>query len=133
MLKKLCPSLLLFTIYYLRSSTSASAAVLLQNAFKLNNTDTVASKFPSITTLISTILPNIYIVSGLILFFLLLGGGFAVMASGGNVEQIDKGKQAISGAIIGFIIIFASFWIIQLIEKLTGIPILNTTSTPLLN
>ena len=55
------------------------------------------------------------------------------MASGGNVEQIDKGKQAISGAIIGFIIIFASFWIIQLIEKLTGIPILNTTSTPLLN
>ncbi|OGV97161.1 hypothetical protein A2W24_00445 [Microgenomates group bacterium RBG_16_45_19] len=77
-----------------------------------------------VTELISKILPNVYVILGLILFIYLLIGGFMVIASAGNQHNLDQGKQIITNAIIGFIVVFASYWIIQAIEILTGLDIL---------
>lgn len=83
--------------------------------------------FPTLGHLISAILPNVYILAGIILFILLLFGGFGIImgAGGGNPEQANKGKQAVTAALLGFGLIFASYWIIQIIQRLTGISILN--------
>lgn len=101
-------------------------AVNIGEAFKLGNQG-IKDKpgYGSIGEFVSKILPNVYIISGLILFALLLGGGFAIMTSGGDPEKKKNGSQAITGALIGFIIIFVSYWIIQIIEYITGVPILN--------
>jgi hypothetical protein len=90
--------------------------------------------FPTLGSLISTILPNVYILAGLILFVLLLFGGFSFImgAGGGNPEQANRGKQAIVAAVVGFGLIFASYWIVQIIQAVTGIDILNP-SLPLAN
>jgi hypothetical protein len=79
----------------------------------------------SITTFISSILPNIYVLAGIILLAYLVFGGFMYITAAGNNEQMQKGQQALTNAIIGFLIIFASYWIIQIIQVITGIPILN--------
>jgi len=77
--------------------------------------------------IITNILPNIYVFSGIILFFLLIGGGLMFIISAGqqNPEGAGKGKQAITAALIGFLIIFASYWIIQIIQIVTGLDILG--------
>ncbi len=77
--------------------------------------------------LTSLILSNAIILAGIILFFLILFGGFSMIAGAGNdnPEQVARGRQAVTAAVIGFIIIFASYWIIQLVEELSGIEILN--------
>lgn len=77
--------------------------------------------------IISNILPNIYILAGVILFFLLIGGGLMFIFSAGreDPEGAGKGKQAITAALLGFLIIFASYWIIQIIEVITGVDILK--------
>jgi hypothetical protein len=77
-----------------------------------------------ITALISAVLPNVYIISAVILFLYMIFGGFLVISSAGDAKKTDEGKQALTNAIIGFGIIFASYWIIQIIEIITGIPIL---------
>lgn len=84
------------------------------------------SKVNSPARLISTLLPNIYIFSGVILFFLIIFGGFTIVTSGDNPEQTQKGTQAITWALIGFLIIVSSYWIIQIIEVITGIDILQS-------
>ena len=76
------------------------------------------------TALINAILPNIYVIASLVLFAYLVFGGFLVLSSAG-AEQTDKGKTAIGNAIMGYLIIFASYWLIQLVEIITGIPILS--------
>jgi len=81
--------------------------------------------YNSVGELISTILPNIYVVASVILFILILAGGFAVISSAGNPEKKAKGSKAITGAVIGYLLIFISFWIIRLIEFLTGVPIFS--------
>jgi hypothetical protein len=75
--------------------------------------------------LIRLLITNIYIISAFILFFYMVAGGFMVVTSAGNTEKAKNGSQAITNAIIGFVIIFTSFWIIQVIEALTHINILN--------
>lgn len=82
---------------------------------------------PTLGYFISKILPNVYVLASLILFFLLIGGGFKVIVSAGqeNPEEVAKGKKAIGAAIAGFIIIFASYWIMEIIEVLTGLDILG--------
>ena len=81
--------------------------------------------YRSLGEFISAILPNIYVVASLILFVLIIGAGFVIIASGNDPQKKGQGAKAFTSAIIGFIIIFVSFWIIKLIEFFTGIEIFN--------
>lgn len=87
-----------------------------------------AQKFNTIGDLVNVILPNVYILAGVGLFVLLLFGGFSVIMGAGSDDskKTAQGQQALMYAIIGFLVIFASYWIIQIIEKLTGTNILNS-------
>lgn len=76
--------------------------------------------------LISFLLPNILIFAGIVLFIYSLVGGFMIMNSGGNAEQAGKGKQALTYGVLGFVIVFSAYFIIQFVEFITGVPIFNS-------
>jgi len=76
--------------------------------------------------LINNILPNIYIAGGIIIFFMILIGGFTIIANAGNADKIADGTKTITSAIIGLLVFFASYWIIQIIQVTTGVSILNS-------
>ena len=80
------------------------------------------------TTFLSAILPNIFTIAGLLLLAYLVAGGLMFIKSAGS-EGKGKGKDAITNALVGFIIIFASYWIVQIVQIVTGIPILNSNVT----
>lgn len=84
-----------------------------------------ATGYGSIGELISAILPNIYVFAGMILFILLIVGGLMVIINSGKGEQegVQTGQKAITAALVGFLIIFASYWIIQILEVITGMEI----------
>lgn len=75
--------------------------------------------------IISTLLQNIYILAGIILLILLIIGGLGFIMGAGeeNPEKAKRGKQTITAALIGFAVIFCSYWIIRIIEILTEIEI----------
>lgn len=83
--------------------------------------------WPTFGSFISTLLPNVYIIAGVILLILLIFGGFTYIVNAGKQkpEGVQKGQNAIGAALIGFLLIFISWWIIQLIEIITGIEILK--------
>lgn len=77
--------------------------------------------------LVSIFLANAMVVAGVTLFFLFLGGGIAMISGAGrnDPQSVAKGQQAVSAAIVGFLIIFAAYWIIVIIERVTGVNILG--------
>jgi hypothetical protein len=83
-----------------------------------------AGTVPTVYELIAKILPNAYIIAGLILFIYTIAGGFMIISSAGNPEATKEGQKIITNAIIGFVVIFCSYWIIQIIEIVTGVQIL---------
>ena len=89
--------------------------------------DHAAQSLDSPRSFISSVLPNVYIIAGVILFLHLVVGGFLLITAAGNTDQAQNGQKALTSAIIGFIVVFASYWIIQIIETITGIPIMGIT------
>jgi len=79
----------------------------------------------SIGGLISTLLPYIFVLAGLILFFIIIGAGFAMFTSGGDPEKTKKASSQLTSGLIGFVIIFTSYWIIQLLELIFGFQMLG--------
>jgi len=79
-----------------------------------------------VAKLVSIILQAGLSIAGVVLLFLLIGGGIGMIAGAGkdSPEQTAKGKQAVTSAVVGFIIVFAAYWIVQLIEEFTGLPLL---------
>lgn len=89
---------------------------------------TRAPQFATTGALISILLKNVYVIAGIALLFLLIFGGISIImsAGSGDAKKAAQGQKAITNAIIGFLIVFASFWIIQIIQFVTGVAILNT-------
>jgi hypothetical protein len=75
----------------------------------------------------SVILSNAVVIAAVILFLLLLFGGVMIIhgSSQNDPKAAAAGKQAATSAVIGFILVFAAYWIIQIIEVVTGVNILS--------
>lgn len=94
----------------------------------LNPLKLYSSKADQLSTpggIITEILKFAFPLAGIILFIMLTMAGFKMLAGASNSKNMEEGKQMISTAIAGFIILFASYWIIQIIEIVFGINILG--------
>lgn len=70
---------------------------------------------------LSTIIPYLFVIAGLVLLLYLVWGGFAWMTSGGDPKALESAKAKITNAVVGFIILFASYWLVQLLGMALGI------------
>ncbi len=84
------------------------------------NTGKRAGQFNTISDLISVLLNYVYPLAGLILFIFLIIGGFSMLTSAGDPEKIKAGQGKITSALIGFLIIFVSYWIIKILQVILG-------------
>lgn len=57
---------------------------------------------------------------GIVLFVLLIVGGFNYLTSGGDPKKIEGAKATLTYAIIGIVVLVLAFLILRLIETLTG-------------
>lgn len=76
--------------------------------------------------LVSLFLNIAFALAGIILLFFIILGGIGIMGSAGedNPQKAEQSKKTITSAAIGFVIVFASYWIVKLIGQLLGITIL---------
>ncbi len=80
-------------------------------------------KEKTVGEIISALLPYVFIIAGLILFAMLIFGGFELLTSAGNPESVKKAQGRITSALIGFLIIFLAYWLTQILEVIFGITI----------
>ncbi len=75
--------------------------------------------------LVSGIVSFIFIIGTLVFFFVLITGAIKWISSGGDKQKVEEARGTITSAIIGLVILFATFAIIKLIETFFGISILT--------
>jgi hypothetical protein len=64
-------------------------------------------------------------IAALILFVMLLWGGFEMLSGAASKKSIDDGKQRIMAALLGFLLLFVSYWIVQIAGTLLGVNVLG--------
>jgi uncharacterized membrane protein YvlD (DUF360 family) len=75
--------------------------------------------------IISALLPYLLTLAGLGLFLYLITAGFAYMTSAGDPKKTQAAREKITNALIGLIVIFVAYWLIQILEKILGLEILG--------
>ncbi len=80
--------------------------------------------------LVSIFLFNALAMGGVIMIVLFVIGGFMVLIGAGEAkpEKTVKGRSIITSSIIGFLIIFAAYWIISAAGILFGYNLLDPTN-----
>lgn len=71
--------------------------------------------------LISSLLPYLFAAAGILLLLYLIYGGLSLMLSRGDPKAVQSARDKITGALIGFIIVFISYWLVQIVGRILGI------------
>ncbi|HTK03152.1 MAG TPA: hypothetical protein VL401_00035 [Alphaproteobacteria bacterium] len=89
------------------------------------------SRFPfqnleSISSAVTLFLNISFVLAGLILLFFFILGGIGMISSAGknDPKAAEQAKATITSAVIGFVVVFASYWIVKLIGSLVGFEII---------
>lgn len=73
-------------------------------------------KFTNLASLINHALPLVFSIAGIFLLLYLVWGGFGYLTSMGDPKKAESAKKKITNAIIGFIIIFVAYWLVQILD-----------------
>lgn len=79
----------------------------------------------NIGDIVSVFLPYLLTLAGLILFGMLIFGGFTMLSGAAEKDAAEKGKSMITNAVIGFIVIFAAYWIAQILQVIFKVNIVS--------
>ena len=74
--------------------------------------------------LVNIIVPNLFVVGGIILFGLVIFAGYKYIS--GGTKGATEARDVFKNAVIGFALMFSAYWIVQIIKLMTGadIPLL---------
>jgi len=78
-------------------------------------------KYISADNIVSSFVLILLTVSSILFLFNLLFGGIRWMLSGGEKERVDRAKRQLINALIGLVIVFSAFAIVDLINVFFGI------------
>ncbi len=103
---------------------------------QINFQDLKASAFPTggeislrgdltLGEIISKATNYVFILAGILLLFLLISGGFQMMVGASNPKTQENASKTVTNAILGFLILFISYWVVQIVETVLGIAILK--------
>ena len=81
------------------------------------------------STWINAVLSWVMVISALLVFFYLIWGGFDWITSGGDKGRTDKAREKIMAAVIGLIIVAASYAVVNLVVRFLGFSGLNDVFT----
>lgn len=108
-------------VYWLIGLLSPVYAVDIKDVFS------PAKTFLTFGDLVNVVVRNAFTLAGIITFILLIFGGFTVIvgAGSGDGKQLEKGRETLTWAVAGLIVVVTSVWLIQIIEKITGLNLLG--------
>lgn len=94
------------------------------NPLVQNGTPGVSDQLTTPGAIVSRVLQFLFPLVGLVLFVMLIWGGFEILAkSVQGTKALEAGKNRITAAIVGFLLLFATYWMAQIIETVFGIVI----------
>lgn len=76
-------------------------------------------------SIISALIVLVLVVAALVFFFMLVLGGIRYITSGGDKSSTEAARSQITAALIGLVIVFSAWAIVNLVNLFFGVNILN--------
>ena len=110
----------------------AVAAVFAAETIELSPTEGLGLDLAELTIggIISAAIRLVLIIAAVIFFFILVIGGIRWIMSGGDKANTEGARNQITAALVGLVIVFSAWAIIQLIQVFFGVTILEGLELP---
>ena len=72
-------------------------------------------------SIVTSLIKYLFPFAGLLLLLYLIVGGFQIMLSRGDPKAMQSAQGKITNALIGFVVVFAAYWIVQLLASILGL------------
>jgi hypothetical protein len=69
----------------------------------------------------------VFFIAGAIILLYSISAGIGFMTSRGDPGAVNSSKQKLTNAIVGFLIVLAAYWIVQLIATVLGLQTITST------
>lgn len=79
-----------------------------------------APQLSSLETIFENVVTSLLALGGIVLFLMLLSGGFKYLTSGGDPKGVEGAQKTLTYAISGLLLLAGSFLILRIIGTLTG-------------
>lgn len=96
------------------------------NGESLTIPDEVSKTFPDVASIITKLIQYVFVISGIGLLVVILSSGFTLLTSAGDAKAMEKGKKGLTNGIVGFVIIFVAYWLVQIAGIVFGISEITT-------
>ena len=75
-----------------------------------------------ISTLLNPFIINIFIISGLLAFFVIILAGFNYITAAGDKNKVEQAQHMLTYGIVGLVVVVTSFLITRIIGAVIGFP-----------
>jgi hypothetical protein len=100
----------------------SDTGINLSDCLRLNDDTPVYEQYTSISGLVDLLVSNIFVIAGIVLFAMIIWGGYLYIAKG--KKGIEEANGIWTRAIVGMIVMICAYWIVQLVAMITGANIL---------
>ncbi len=95
-----------------------NGSINLGECLRLSNDQGVGEVYESPAFLVNLIVRNLFVAGAVILFLMVFYAGFLFVFKG--KKGVEDAKAVATNAIIGFVVMFSAYWIVQIIAVVTG-------------
>jgi hypothetical protein len=81
------------------------------------------AKLTDLETVFENVIRIALALGGIVLFIMLLSGGFKYITSGGDPKGVEEAKKTLSYAIGGMVLLAMAFLILRFVSEFTGIDV----------
>lgn len=89
-----------------------------------------AGKFTNLASVVGNALQYIFPIAGILLLLYMVWGGFSYLTSMGDPKKAESARARITHAVIGFVIIFVAYWIVQILDYVFKLGVYRTFGGP---
>ena len=90
----------------------------LGSCLQLSDSTPVSEVYSTPAFLVNLVVRNLFIVAGVIFTITIFMAGYKFITKG--KEGVQEAQQMVMNALVGFIIMFAAYWIVQIVALITG-------------
>lgn len=125
---KLIRNLAVAGVIFHRLSHSVHAQAVQWNSYNCLEDDvaTIQCLVPLFQNVVSALIQ----IAAIALFVMFVIGGFNILMSGGDPKRMEQGKNTLTYAIIGIVVMVLAYLIIQIIGNFTGVSGLGEFTIP---
>lgn len=77
-------------------------------------------RFTRLGEVVESAIKFVFAFAGIALLLMIIAAGLTLMTSAGDAKKIEQGKQRLTYSLVGFLIIFTAYWLVQILGRIFG-------------